>query len=127
MPVKSEMPVKCRYFESIWFLTSNANEIFDFRVEGKRVGTGQVICCVAPTGTDKIDLIKCNESYTATKEAIMCGWPQGIQHERPVESVCGETLLEIKLKGMSCIVMNKKYIILANFLIFYIGLIRNHL
>ena len=110
------MPVIYTYFESIWFPTCNANWIFDFRVEGKRVGTGQVICCVAPTGTDKIDLIKCNESYTATKEAIMCGWPQGIQHERPVESVCGETLLEIKLKGMSCIVMNKKYIILSNYI-----------
>ena len=54
----------------------------------------------------------------------MCGWPQGIQHERPVESVCGETLLEIKLKGMSCIVMNKKYIILAN-LLAYLEIIYN--
>ena len=70
-----------------------------FRVEGKRIGSGQVLCCVAPTDTDKLVLIRCNESYTAAKEAILYGWPQGIQLEKPVESVCGETLLEIKLKG----------------------------
>ena len=69
------------------------------RVDGKVVGRGQVICCVAPTSTDKLVLIRCNESYTAAKEAISQGWPQGVQHERPIESVCGETLIEIKLKG----------------------------
>ena len=69
-------------------------------MQGKRIGSGQTICCVSPTSTDKLVLIRCNESYTATKEAILYAWPQGIQHEKPVESICGETLIEIKLKGI---------------------------
>ncbi len=69
-------------------------------MEGKRIGTVQTLCCVAPTSTDKLVLIRCNESYTATKEPILFAWPQGIQQERPVESICGETLVEIKLKGI---------------------------
>ena len=71
------------------------------RVQAKKIVRMQSVCCIAPTGTDKLVLLRCSETYPATKDAIKFGWPPGIQSERPMETVCGESLIELKLKGIS--------------------------
>ena len=60
------------------------------------------MCCVVPYGSDKLLLIRCKETYSAVKEALIGQgrWPPGIKSEKTIESVCGsEVVVELKLRG----------------------------